>query len=273
MTMKKRLTLALMLLLCAALLCGCSEKKRYDVGASQNGGNQQNQQNLGDLAAKGNDDYDPLAEEDDYLDNSEYWDKELPTESTAAPTTAPTVRSEYAGATPVVIDPIDKPTPTPVPGLTVTYATYDATKLGLSFEGPAGWTTIQADENGFILQNPNTRMDYAATLTLQATKLSADYSTTELKSYVNGMLDTIEKMGFDTYSPSKTANRDLLGKSGVYANYTGTLSDGTKIAGRVHAVCVDKKLYTLHLSAPQAQWNDYKEMVYDHLRSTLAIVK
>lgn len=268
--MKKRLTLALMLLLCAALLCGCSEKKKYDVGTPQNSGNQQTQQNLG---AQTDDAYDPLEEEDDYLDNSEYWDKELPTEATATPTTAPTMRSEYAGATPVVIDPIDKPTPTPVPALTVTYATYDATKLGLSFEGPAGWTLVQSDENAFILQNPNTRMDYAATLTLQAEKVTADYSASELKTRVNALLDSIETVGFETYSPSKTASRDLLGKSGVYANYTGTLLDGTKIAGRVHVVCVDKKLYTIHLSAPQAQWNDYKEMVYDHLRSTLAIVK
>lgn len=271
--MKKRLTLALMLLLCAALLCGCSEKKKYDVGTSQNSGNQQNQQNLGDLSMQENDAYDPLAEEDNYLDNSEYWDAELPTATIVAPTTAPTVRSEYAGATPVVIDPIDKPTPTPVPALSVTYTTYDATKLGLSFEGPAGWTLVQSDESAFILQNPNTRIDYPATLTLHAEKVSADYSATELKSIVNGMLDSIETAGFETYSPSKTANRDLLGKSGVYANYTGTLLDGTMIAGRVHAVCVDKKLYTIHLSAPQAQWNDYKEMVYDHLRNTLAIVK
>lgn len=268
--MKKRLTLALMLLLCAALMCGCSEKKKYDVGTSQNSGNQQTQQNLGEQSG---DAYNPLDEEDDYLDNSEYWDAELPTEATVTPTTAPTVRSEYAGATPVVIDPIDKPTPTPVPALTVTYATYDATKLGLSFEGPAGWTQVQSDESAFILQNPNTRIDYPATLTLQAQKVTADYSASELKSIVNGMLDSIETAGFETYSPSKTASRDLLGKSGIYANYTGTLTDGTKIAGRVHAVCVDKKLYTIHLSAPQAQWNDYKEMVYDHLRDTLAIVK
>ena len=59
----------------------------------------------------------------------------------------------------------------------------------------------------------------------------------------------------------------------MYANYTGTLNDGRQVAGRVHAVCVDKVLYTIHITAPKAQWNDYKEKVYDHLKDTLTITK
>ncbi len=272
--MKKRLTLALMLLLCALLLCSCAEKKKYDVGTMQNQGNQQTQQNLGAQNKPASDEVDPLAEEDDYTDDSEYWGVDLPTPTPVVHTPVPTVRSEYAGATPVVIDPIDKPTPTAVPALTVNaYATYDATQLGLAFEAPVGWTQVEAAADTFIIQNPNARIDYPAALTLQAQKVSSDYTTAELKTVVKGMLDAIEDAGFEEYNPSQTANRDLLGKSGVYANYTGTLLDGVKIAGRVHAVCVDKKLYTIHISAPQAQWNDYKEKVYDHLRDTLTIVK
>lgn len=271
--MKKRLMLALLLVLCAALLCSCSgDNKKYNVLTSQNQGNQQTQQNLGQNNTL-TDDVDPLAEEDDYIGDSEYWGETLPDQQAPTDTPAPTVRSEYAGATPVVIDPIDKPTPTPVPALTVTTAAYDATKLGLSFEGPAGWTVLESDANSFIIENPNANIDYRAALTLTAQKVTSDYSASELKSVVNSMLDSIETVGFEEYNPSQTANRDLLGKSGVYANYTGTLNDGRKVAGRVHAVCVDKKLYTIHLSAPQAQWNDYKELVYDELRETLTIVK
>ncbi len=276
--MKKRLMLALMLILCAALLCSCSgDGKKYDVLTSQNQGSQQTQQNLGaqnNNAQVPDEEIDPLAEEDDYTGDSEYWGETLPTQVPAASATpAPTVRSEYAGATPVVIDPIDKPTPTPVPGLNVTYATYDATKLGLSFEGPAGWTVTVNDAGSYTLENPNANMDYRAFLTLTAQKVNDDYSASDLKTIVKGMLDSIETAGFEEYNPSQTASRDLLGKAGVYANYTGTLLDGRQIAGRVHAVCVDKKLYTIHLSSPKAQWEDYKEMVYDELRDTLTIVK
>ena len=212
--------------------------------------------------------YDPLAEEDS-------WEPaDLPDQPIVTATPAPTVRSEYAGATPVVIDPIDKPTPTAVPKLAVSYVGYDAKTLGLSFEGPAGWTMVDDAEGAFILQNPNARMDYAATLTLRAEKVAADYDTSSLKSVVNGMLDSIgASVEWDNYEPSQTAGRTLLGKDGVYANYSGTLATGEQVAGRVHAVCVGKKLYTIHLTAPQSQWNDYKDMVYDKVRDTLTIVK
>ena len=119
-------------------------------------------------------------------------------------------------------------------------------------------------------------MDYAATLTLTAKKVSADYSTSDLKSVVNGMLDSIGSANFAEYDPSQTDSRSLLGKNGIYANYTGTLlvnGEEVQVAGRVHAVCVDKVLYTLHLTTPRAQWNDYKDMVYDKIRDTLTIVK
>ena len=264
--MKKRLMLALMLILCAALLAGCSgDGKRYDVLTTNNGGNQQSAANQ---SAQVNN---PLAEEDEYGDD---WAEPLPTQVAPTATPAPTVRSQYAGATPVVIDPIDKPTPTAVPKLQVAHAAYDAKKLGLSFEGPAGWLQDDSAEDTFILQNPNARMDYAATLTLRAEKVAADYDTSALKSVVNGMLDSIgASVAWESYDPSQNAGRTLLGKDGIYANYSGILATGEHVAGRVHAVCVGKMLYTIHLTAPQSQWNDYKDMVYDKVRDTLTIVK
>lgn len=263
--MKKRLMLALMLILCAALLASCGEAKRFNVLSTNDGGNQQTQQNP---AQTEDDAYDPRVEEDDWTAPA------LPTAAPVTPTPAPTVRSEYAGATPVVIDPIDKPTPTAVPALgTITYTAYDAIKVGLSFEGPAGWLKDDSAADTFIIQNPNARIDYPATLTLRSEQVSRDYSSSDLKSVINSMLNAIGNAGFDEYEPSQTAGRDLLGKNGVYANYSGTLEDGREVAGRVHAVCVDRVLYTIHITAPKAQWNDYKDKVYDHLRDTLTIIK
>ena len=278
--MKKRWLMALALLVCLCLLTACktSEPDRYQV-KTQNPGQQQT---AGTTGSTGNqvlvdDEYmDPLAEEDyNNFDDSD-WMEELPTAEPPTPTPALVFRGEYAGATPVPIDPIDKPTPTAVPKLQVAYAAYDAKKLGLSFEGPAGWLQDDSAEDTFILQNPDARMDYAATLTLTAKKVSADYSTSDLKSVVNGMLDSIGAANFAEYDPSQTDSRSLLGKNGIYANYTGTLlvnGEEVNVAGRVHAVCVDKVLYTLHLTTPRAQWNDYKDMVYDKIRDTLTIVK
>ena len=265
--MKKRLTLALMLILCAALLASCSSNdQKFQVGTVQNTATQQTTTNTQESS--------PLDEEDDYTGSEEYWGGvSLPTQVVPTATPAPTVRSQYAGATPVVLDPIDKPTPTAVPKLTVAYTVYDAIKLGLSFEGPAGWLKDDSAADTFIIQNPDQNMDYPATLTLRAQQVSSDYSASELKTIVNGMLDSISGAGFDDYNPSQTATRTLLGKSGVYANYDGTLSDGPQVAGRVHAVCIDRVLYTIHISAPKAQWDQYKELVYDHMRDTLTIIK
>lgn len=258
--MKKRLMLALMLILCAAMLAACTgEGKKYDVKSAANGGTQQ--------SVPAEDNYDPLAEEDDWEAPA------LPTQAVATATPAPTVRSQYAGATPVVIDPIDKPTPTAVPALQVSYTAYDAIKLGLSFEGPAGWLKDDSAADTFIIQNPNARIDYPATLTIRAEQVSSDYTTSDLKTVVNSMLNAIGGAGFEDYDPSSTDTRSLLGKTGVYANYSGTLNDGREVAGRVHAVCVSRVLYTIHITAPKAQWNDYKEKVYDHMRDTLTIIK
>lgn len=273
--MKKQWFMALAMLLCLCLLTACqtSEPLRFDLKtAGQDQQTQQTQQTQQSQAPQ--EEYDPLAEEDDYTGDPEYWQGQLETPVTAAPTVAPTIRSEYAGATPVPIDPIDMPTPTPVPPLgQFSYKTYDATKLGLSFEGPAGWLVDDSGANDYVIQNPASRI-YPATLTIHAEKVSTQYSESDLKTVVKGMLTAVgQSEGVEEYSPSSTASRTLLGAKGVYANYTAVMSDGQEVAGRVHATCVEKVLYTVHITYPKAYTEDYKEQVYDKLRDTIQITK
>ncbi len=267
--MKKRWILALMLVLCVCILAGCQGKEtpRYNVKTA--GDTQQQSAPVTNVPAVNEEDYNPLVEEDSYTGDDNYW----ASITTAPPvvTAAPTVRSEYAGATPVLIDPIDKPTPTPVPPLSFTYQVYDATKLGLSFEGPAGWTKDDSMADTFIIQNPDSSVDYYATLTIRNEKVSGKYSTKQLETVIEGMLDAIGTAGFDEYDPSSTASRNLLGQKGIYGNYTGTLTTGAKIAGRVHATCVDNVLYTIHITYPYAYRDTYIDNVFHHLRDTIKI--
>lgn len=66
------------------------------------------------------------------------------------------------------------------------------------------------------------------------------------------MLETIGANGtFSSFSESLTAERTLLGKTGVYANYTAVTTSGAEAAGRVHATCIDKTLYTVHITYPR----------------------
>ena len=271
--MKKRMLLALTLICCLVALCACQSGNGNGnlVVVSTNQPKATQNLNMGsaatDTPAPAEDNYDPLAEEG-RGDNLGDLDGAV---AIPVVTAVPTVRSAYAGATPVVIDPIDKPTPSPVPPITFTYQVYDATNIRLSFEAPVGWTIETPASNSFMLVNPDMNVDYAASITITATSVSSNYSSSDLKKVITDMLDSIGESGFDSYSPSKTAERNLLDSAGVYANYTGTLSGNVEVAGRVHATCVNKVLYTVHVSYPKAYTSTYKEQVYDHLRDTIMI--
>lgn len=275
--MKKRMLLALMLVLCVAVLCACQNSgTKYTVvetgqpqaQATQNL-NLTGAQTTAEITNFDDGSYDPTAEEGMGEDLGDF------IEETAVPVTvAPTVRSDYAGATPVLLDPIDKPTPTPVPPISFTYQAYDATKLHLAFEAPVGWVVDDSVADTYILRNPDPSMAYTASLTLTATSVSSQMNKSSLTTQVEAMLDAIGA-GADvkSFSPSRTADRTLMDQTGVYANYTGVLDNGEEIAGRVQATCVNKVLYTVHVTYPRAYRDTYVDTVYDTLRKTLNVTQ
>lgn len=275
--MKKRMLLALMLVLCVAVLCACQDSGTKYTVVEKNTAQPQATQNLNlagnQTSAEVTDfddgSYDPTSEEGLGEDLGDF------IEEPAVPVTvAPTVRSEYAGATPVLLDPIDKPTPTPVPPLTFTFQAYDATKLHLAFEAPVGWVADDTIADTFILRNPDPAMAYPASLTLTATSVSSQMNKSNLNTQVKAMLDAIgEGENVKSFSPSNTAERALMDQTGVYANYTATLDDGEQIAGRVQATCVNKVLYTVHVTYPRAYRDTYVDNVYDKLRKTLKVTQ
>lgn len=283
--MNKKL-LALALILCLVCLSGCKSNsgKRYDVQTQTNQAVQQATQNITPKTP-----VPPVSNEPDY-DAGEYdpsseeglglEDPSLGLEDTTGVqqagsivTAAPTMNSIYAGATPVILDPIDKPTPTVVPPLTFSYQTYDATKLRLSFQGPAGWIVDNSIDNTYIIYNPDPAMAYAATMTITANTVEDKYGSSDLKDVVKSMLNTIGASGFSDFNRSSTASRTLIDAAGIYANYDGKLLDGTRVAGRVHAAWLNKVLYTVHITYPYEYTNDYKEGVYDKLRDTITVTK
>lgn len=267
----------LILTLCLALLtltaCKSSEQQHFDYSTdvpTQGGSNVDLQVPTTEVPNYDDGTYDPASEEGlGAEDPSAQIMGSIAAPMTMTDTPAPVMDSQYAGATPVVIDPIDKPTPTPVPPLTFAYQVYDATNLGLSFEGPVGWAVDATASDTYILYNPDPAMSYTATVTLRATPVNTDYDASALTTAIKDMLNTIGASGFKEFDPSNTASRTLLSYAGVYANYTGTLTDGTEVAGRVHATCVNRVLYTLHITYPRAYTETYKEGVYDKLRHTI----
>ncbi len=279
---KKRI-LCLVLALCAVVLCGCQQKKEVFSTVPQTGGEtaaetaapaSEDQNLFGDAGNTVTDfddgSYDPASEE-----NGEWESVEEPVEVVniaELETAAPTIHSEYAGATPVIIDPIDKPTPTPLPSLSFSFTTYEAAALHMTFEGPQGWIVDDSEADTFRLVNPDTSMDYAASLTVRAIPVNKQYGKSELTKEIKGMMETLKSSGeFTSFSPSNTATRSFLGSNGIYANYKAVTQDGAQIAGRIIVNCVDKTLYTLHVSYPRGYTDYYVDNVYDKFRHSVKL--
>lgn len=279
--LKKRI-LCLVLVLCALLLTACQQKEvfstelPYQTTATNvpvqpetepEPVNSAQQDLFGNNNVINFDDgsYDPTSEEDG---EGEPVDEVAIVLATAAPT----MKSEYAGATPVLIDPIDKPTPTPLPKLSFTYTTYTASKLHLSFEGPQGWIADDTENDAFTLINPDVSMAYPASLTIRVVPVNKNYSKSDLTKEVKGVLDTISA-GLKNWEPSQTASRTFLNSTGIYANYKAATADGEAIAGRVIAACNDKNLYILHVTYPRGYTETYVDGVFDKFRHSVKISK
>ena len=266
---KKRI-LCLVLVLCAALaMTACKQKETFPTTPKQEQptAEPQNEQNIfGDTPVPTEinwDEYNPAREEggdqEEVVAGNE-------------PTDAPMMQSEYAGATPVLIDPIDKPTPTPLPPLTFTYDKYEAKALGLTFEAPSGWLTDDSQPDTFTLTNPNPAMDYAAQLSIRVVPVNKNYNKTELIREVKGTLDTLGSDGFKKFERSNTAGRKFMNTDAIYANYTGTTTDDVKVAGRIIIACSNKTLYILHVSYPAGYTKTYVDNVYDKFRHSVKTI-
>lgn len=271
---KKRI-LCLVLVLCAALfMTACQQKETFPTSAQapQQAAAQPTEapvQNIfGDT---------PVPQEIDFDDGSydpaseEGGGQEAVEEPENPVTPAPIMQSEYAGATPVIIDPVDKPTPTPLPALTFSYITYEAPSLHLSFDGPAGWLADDSQPDTFTLTNPDPSMDYAATLSIRTVPVSKNYNKNELIKEVKGTLDTLGSDGFEKFERSNTAERKFMNSNAIYANYSGTTTEGVKMAGRLIIACSNKTLYILNVSYPQGYTKTYVDNVYDKFRHTVKV--
>ncbi|MBQ3705723.1 MAG: hypothetical protein II888_04640 [Clostridia bacterium] len=272
--MSKKGMLCLLLVMCCLVLTACQEREVFDTTLPANRATEapteEPAQNLFGETVVGPTDYDdgsydPASEEGG--------DWEEVSEAAAESTLAPVIQSDYAGATPVIIDPIDKPTPTPLPTLSFSYVTYEAAALHMSFEGPSGWIVDDSVSDTYVLTNPDTSMDYPAQLTVRAVPVNKTYSKNELTKEVKGMLDTLAGSGDLTgFSPSNTADRTFLGTTGVYANYTAEMKEtGAQIAGRIIVACVDRTLYSLHVSYPRGYRDFYVDNVFDKFRHSVKL--
>lgn len=176
----------------------------------------------------------------------------------------------YAGSTPIPLNPVDMPSPTPRPELNFTYAVYTAGSLGVSFESPSGWQADDSQTDIFTITEPESQMHNGqqCIITISATPVNNNYSERELTSHVTQRLKDIGAVNFVEWNPSLTATRYLMGSQGVYANYSGTLANGIELAGRIQYACIENRLYGIEMVYPREYREDYLK-VFAQIRETM----
>jgi len=219
--------------------------------------------------------HNPYLEEDfseeDILAEEDYVDPEFGVLDQFVPSAPAGTVYPYAGSTPIPLNPVDMPTPTPKPDLSFTYAQYIASTVGVTFEGPANWQVNESQSGMFILSEPTNQVKdgQQCIITISAEPIGSDYKQKELETHVEQRLDSIGGMQFTSFKPSYTATRHMMGSTGVYANYSGTLTDGTPVGGRIQYVSIDGILYGLEIVFPEGFRNDFID-VFGEIRSSMS---
>ena len=178
-------------------------------------------------------------------------------------------------ATPVAVDPIDKPTPTPAPTPDYMYDTYTSSSMGISFSIPYSWllnpstnqeTTLQFVEPKSEMMEPD---GYQTRLTIERFSAGLNQTAADARTRLESVLTELEGM-FTTFKANDIATASIGGPSGYYCYYRATYNDGTKeysMRGRVAVVAHDKELIQIRLTTP-SNWFSYYNHVYRQLRAT-----
>jgi len=248
----KKTILFLMLMVLVVALAGCA-----NAPATGNNASTKQPSNLQSDLYSNYMGYDPIAEEDDgslYIPGAIYDDYG---------------NLVNVGATPIPLDPIDMPTPTPRPSLTFQYGMVSASKLGIAFEAPAGWYVDASSNDMVVLTDPNMYDGINATFSIRMQNVSNAYKLADVKDEVKAILKEVGQYNYSEWETTTLSSRTLLGKDGYYANYRGVLFDGTIVRGRVMVALLDgNRIITVHMKAP-GWFNESYMNVVAHFRDTL----
>ena len=178
-------------------------------------------------------------------------------------------------ATPVAVEPIDKPTPTPMPKPSFIYDTYESDALGISFSIPYTWllnpntnhdTTIQ------FVEPKSERMEkdgYQTRITIEKYNMGLTQTAADAKARLETTLDELAA-SFTTFTPNAIDSASFGEGKGYYCYYRADYNDGTKtyeMNGRVIIVAHEKALYQIRLTTPR-DWYSYYNYVWREVRSS-----
>lgn len=202
--------------------------------------------------------------------------------ATPVPTVTPrTLEGEVerppADATPIVIDPMDKPTRPPV--VFEPYYLYESPNLNLSFEVPSYWSDIQGEQAGsFTLSFSEPANDIRSgtgvpsSVVVSVSTAATAQTENDAKNAVDAWMNEY-RAEFPSLSTSSKAPNNMMGETGSYVTYWIDVDvEGSETPLRMRGRCLiipkDKKLYMLRYLCP-AEYNTDYEAVFKKIRSTI----
>ena len=180
-----------------------------------------------------------------------------------------------SSATPIPVDPIDKPTPTPAPTPNYVYETYTNESMGVSFSIPYTWMINPVTNQSSVVQfvEPKSEMmdvdGYQTRLTVEKKSNGLSQTAADARAELESTLETFGST-FSVFVPGNIATATIGKANGAYCYYKAEYNDGEKtyvMNGRITVVAQGNALYSLRLTAPRA-WYSYYEYVFRRVRQT-----
>lgn len=180
-----------------------------------------------------------------------------------------------SAATPIPVDPIDKPTPTPAPTPNYVYETYTNESMGVSFSIPYTWLINPVTNQNTVVQfvEPKSEMmdtdGYQTRLTIEKKTNGLSQTAADARAELESTLETFGAT-FTSFVPGNIATATVGKANGAYCYYKAEYTDGDKtylMNGRITVVAHGNALYSLRLTAPRA-WYSYYEYVFRRVRQT-----
>ena len=178
-------------------------------------------------------------------------------------------------ATPVAVDPIDKPTATPPPTPNFWYDEFVSEAMGISFRVPGTWLLNPNTNQTTTLQfvEPQSEMmdegGYQTRVTIEKIDMGLDQTSNDALSRLELTLSELEQ-SFTSFTPGNIATQSFGDAKGHYCYYRAEYNNGTKtyaMNGRIIIFANGKSLYQVRLTAPR-NWYSYYEYVYRNIRSS-----
>lgn len=180
-----------------------------------------------------------------------------------------------ADATPILIDPIDKPTRPPV--VLGNYRLYESPGLNISFEVPEYWAGPEGEGTNTLtfsepLNDIRSGRPVPSSVVISVSSLANVQTENDAKAALDAWL-TDYRAEFQSLDTSSKAPNNMMGETGSYVTYWVDMPvEGSdqpeKMRGRCLIVPKDKRLYMVRYLCPVDYNSDY-EAVFKKIRSTI----